>query len=133
MRYLLDTNIWIIYLKAVETKIRDRLERTNQSEVATCSIVWAELLHGARKYDDPAKREARIETTLNPLTNLLFDLDAARHYARIRDEQERAGHIIGGNDLMIAAIAQVHGLTVVTHNCGEFERVPGLQVDDWSV
>jgi predicted nucleic acid-binding protein len=39
----------------------------------------------------------------------------------------------GGNDLMIPAIALTHGLTLVTHNCVEFERVPGLQVEDWSV
>lgn len=95
------------------------------------SLRWQ--LHGARKYGDPVKREARIETTLNPFPNLLFDLNAARRFARIRDELERAGQVIGGNDLMIAAIALVHGLTVVTHDCGEFERVPGLQVEDWSV
>jgi tRNA(fMet)-specific endonuclease VapC len=133
MRYLLDTNIWIIYLKAVETKVRDRLEQTSLADIATCSVVWAELLYGARKYADPVKREARIETTLGPLTNLLFDLDAARHYARIRDHLERAGQMIGGNDLMIAAIALAHGLTVVTHNCAEFQRVPGLRVEDWLV
>jgi predicted nucleic acid-binding protein len=61
MRYLLDTNIWIIYLKAVETAVRARLEQTSPADIATCSVVWAELLHGARKYDDPAQRERRIE------------------------------------------------------------------------
>lgn len=132
MHYLLDTNIWIIYLKAVETTVRARLEQTTPADLATCSVVWAELLHGARKYADLAQRERRIETTLSPLANLPFDLAAARHYARIRDHLERAGQVIGGNDLMIAAIALAHGLTLVTHNSAEFQRVPGLPVEDWS-
>lgn len=132
MRYLLDTNIWIIYLKAVQTTVRARLEQTSPAEIATCSVVWAELLHGARKYADPAQREARIETLLNPLPNLPFDLPAARRYARIRDHLERSGQVIGSNDLMIAAIALTHGLTLVTNNGAEFQRVPGLQVEDWT-
>lgn len=133
MRYLLDTNIWIVYLKAVATPVRARLEQTNPADIATCSIVWAELLHGARKYADPAQREARIEMLLSPLTNLPFDLSAARHYARIRDFLERGGQVIGGNDLLIAAISLTHGLTLVTNNGEEFRRVPGLQVEDWTV
>jgi tRNA(fMet)-specific endonuclease VapC len=54
-------------------------------------------------------------------------------YARIRDELERKGKAIGGNDLMIAAIALTHNLAVVTHNGEEYHRVPGLRVEDWSV
>ena len=131
MRYLLDTNTWIIYLKQVETKVRERLEQTPPAEVAVCSVVWAELLHGAKKYGNPLEREARIKTVLAPFANLPFDLGAAHHYAHIRDHLERAGQIIGGNDLLIAAIALEHGLTVVTHNCDEFRRVPGLLVEDW--
>ncbi|HMV48657.1 MAG TPA: type II toxin-antitoxin system VapC family toxin [Blastocatellia bacterium] len=133
MRYLLDTNIWIIYLKAVETVVRQRLEQASPDEIATCSVVWAELLHGARKYADPLQREHRIELTLSPLANLPFDLAAARRYAYIRDYLERTGQVIGGNDLMIAAIALTHGLILVTRNTDEFRRVPGLQVEDWSV
>jgi tRNA(fMet)-specific endonuclease VapC len=41
--------------------------------------------------------------------------------------------IIGGNDLMIAAIAMANQLTVVTHNVDEFTCVKGLKVEDWSV
>jgi len=67
------------------------------------------------------------------LPNLPFDLPAARRYARIRDHLERAGQVIGGNDLMIAAIALTHGLTLVTNNGAEFQRVPGLQVEDWTI
>lgn len=129
----MDANIWIIYLKSVETAVRKRLEQTSPTNIVTCSVVWAELLHGARKYADPVQREQRIETMLNPLINLPFDLAAARYYAYIRDYLEYRGRVIGGNDLMIAAVALVHDLTLVTHNVEEFRRVPGLQVEDWSV
>ena len=64
--------------------------------------------------------------------SLPFDSGCVPHYARLRDTIERAGHVIGGNDLLIAAIALAHDLTVVTHNSGEFNRVPDLRVEDWS-
>ena len=51
----------------------------------------------------------------------------------IRDQLERKGQVIGGNDLMIAAIALAHGLIVLSHNSGEFQRVPGLSTEDWVV
>ena len=131
MRFLLDTNIWIAYLKGANFPVRLRLEATDKEEIAVCSIVWGELLYGARCYEKRAEREVKIEATLSPLACLPFDLAAARQYARIRDHLESSGQVIGGNDLMIAAIALEHDLTVVTHNSREFSRVPGLRVEDW--
>lgn len=133
MRYLVDTNIWIFYLKSHQTPVRSRLASTPPGDIAVASVIWAELLHGARKYGDPVAREAKVEATLHPFRCLSFDLDSARHYARIRDELEKRGELIGGNDLMIAAIAVAHGLTLVTNNRSEFSRVSGLKVEDWSV
>ena len=73
-----------------------------------------------------------MERVLNPLENFDFDRAAARHCAIPRDTLEKAGMVIGLNDLMIAAIALANDLTVVTNNTGEFNRVPGLRVEDWS-
>jgi tRNA(fMet)-specific endonuclease VapC len=81
------------------------LKGTPASEVAVCSVVWAELLHGARKYEKRQDRIARVERTLVPFQSLPFDDAAARHYAEIRDELETHGQVIGPNDLLIAAIA----------------------------
>jgi len=53
-------------------------------------------------------------------------------YAGIRSHLERAGCVIGANDLWIAAHARALGLTVVTGNTSEFNRVPGLAVEDWT-
>lgn len=132
MRYLLDTNAWIVYLKGRQTNIRARLEGTPRNQITTCSVVWAELLHGARKYENPADRRERVEKVLSPLESFDFDLTAARHYATARDTLEKEGRSIGLNDLLIASIALANDLTVVTNNADEFNRVPGLIVEDWS-
>jgi tRNA(fMet)-specific endonuclease VapC len=62
---------------------------------------------------------------------LPFDAPADQHYADIRAALEAAGTPIGNHDLFIAAHARSQALTLVTHNLREFQRVPGLQVDDW--
>ena len=84
MRYLLDTNAWIHYLKHAGSPVEARLHRTPAQEIAVCSVVWAELLHGARKYEKRDERIARIERTLGPFRSLPFDDAAARRYAEIR-------------------------------------------------
>ena len=132
MRYLIDTNIWIYFLKRAGSSVELRLRQTPASEVVVCSIVWAELLHGARKYEKQDEREARIERTLAPYRSLPFDDAAARQYAEIRDQLEARGELIGPYDLLIAAIARSNGLTLVTNNA-EFHRVPGLAIEDWSI
>jgi tRNA(fMet)-specific endonuclease VapC len=64
-------------------------------------------------------------------TSVPFDDNAARRYGEIRSDLARKGTPIGPNDLMIAAIASVHELTLVTHNTREFNRVTGLNLKDW--
>jgi tRNA(fMet)-specific endonuclease VapC len=131
MRYLLDTNTWIYYLKHAESPVETRLRGTPAGEIAVCSIVWAELLHGARKYERRDERVERVERTLGPYRSLPFDDAAARRYAEIRDSLESRGEVIGPNDLFIASIALTHGLILVT-NDREFSRVEGLTIEDWS-
>lgn len=94
-------------------------------------MVEAELYYGAMKYGVPDRRRTALDGFLSPFISLPFDSTCVPHYAKIRDYLERQGKIIGGNDLMIAAIALAGGLTVLTHNSDEFQRVPGLSVEDW--
>ena len=132
MRFLLDTNAWIHYFKDVTGPVADHLRTTDVDDIVTCSVVWAELLHGATKYERRDRRVALIYQTLSPFVDFPFDQAAANCYADVRDQLERRGEVIGPYDLQIAAIALVHDLTVVTSN-GEFRRVDGLKVEDWSV
>ena len=132
MAWLLDTNAWIHYLKNPGSRIRAGLERHTPDEIVVCSVVKAELLHGAQKYGVPERRAAVVRETLAPYLSLPFDDVAAEHYARIRHELEEAGARIGPNDLLIAAICLAHGCTLVTGNVTEFRRVRGLGVEDWN-
>ncbi len=133
MHYLLDSNILIFVMKDPECLASKRLKATAVADVAICAVVEGELYHGAKKYGVPAKRRAILDGLLAPYISLPFDTACVPRYAEIRDHLERQGKVIGGNDLMIAAIALTHDLTLVTNNGQEFKRVPGLRVEDWSV
>ena len=111
--------------------VKLRIAATAPRDLATCTIVEAELRFGALKAVDPNAQVVRVEGFLSALTILPFDSDAAREYARLRAHLERAGTPIGPNDLMIAFIALSRNLTLVPHNLTEFARVPGLFVQDW--
>jgi len=97
------------------------------------SVVAAELLYGAEK---SARREQNLsifKSFLSIYEIVPFDKNAAEHYARIRFELEREGTPIGSNDIIIAATAISHGGVIVTNNIGEFSRVEGLVVEDWTL
>ena len=131
MHYLLDTNIVINVLKQPAGSLAARLSRVLSGDAVVCSVVEAELYHGAMKYGLPARRRAALAAFLEPFHSVPFDSSCVPQYAMICDKLERKGQIIGGNDLMIAAIAKTHDLTLVTNNTAEFGRVEGLRVEDW--
>lgn len=84
---------------------------------------------------DNAMRARRGPTADRPgwpaVTVLPIDDPTDGHYADIRMALDRAGTPIGNHDLFVAAHARSLDMTLVTHNMREFERVPGLRVDDW--
>ena len=133
MIYFLDTNICIFHLKNSCENMSMRLKSTPISDVRISSMVAAELLYGAEK---SIKREQNLrvfKAFLSIYEITPFDDCAAEQYARIRTELERDGTMIGSNDLVIAATALANGGVVVTNNSGEFSRVKGLVVEDWTL
>jgi tRNA(fMet)-specific endonuclease VapC len=127
---LLDTNIWIALAHGEPGPVA-RLRLLSPPQVATCSIVRAELMFGARKSQRVAENLAGFRKLLEPFVSLPFDDLAAGHYGIIRATLERAGTLIGANDLLIAAIALAHDCLLVTRNSREFERVVGLRLETW--
>ena len=95
--------------------------------------VYAELLVGAEKSSQRDRVLEQIEMLLEAHEIVEIAEEVAEHYARIRALLELSGSPIGGNDLWIAATALAHQATLVTNNTAEFNRVPGLAIEDWSL
>ncbi|WP_346291250.1 type II toxin-antitoxin system tRNA(fMet)-specific endonuclease VapC [Sphaerothrix gracilis] len=131
MRYLLDTNVCVVYLNGRSSLVRDRLLATPTEEIAVCSVVKAELFYGAFRSNNPKRTLERQQAFLSCFVSLSFQDEAALLAGEIRAKLASAGTPIGFYDLQIAAIAVVNNLTLVTHNTREFERVDGLQLEDW--
>jgi tRNA(fMet)-specific endonuclease VapC len=133
MRYLLDTNVCVMYLNGRSISVRDRLHSISIEEMAVCSIVKAELFYGAMRSNNPTRTLERQQNFLASFVSLPFDDETAIVCGQIRARLASVGTPIGACDLLIAAIALAHNLTLVTHNTREFGRVDGLQVEDWEV
>lgn len=133
MTHLLDTNACVNHLRDPFGLVAGRLAALPAGQVAVCSVVVAELLRGVRLSRDPAHGRAVVDEFLAQFVSLPFDDPAADEYARVRVALEAAGVRLDHADLMIAAIALTHGLTLVTHNTQHLNRVPGLRVEDWQV
>jgi tRNA(fMet)-specific endonuclease VapC len=133
MRFLLDTNAWISVLNQPAGPVAVRLARHAPADVCLCPVVLGELLAGAYKSSRQAANLALLNLLCQQFVSLPFDDAAADHYGRIRAHLEAAGTPIGPYDTQIAAIAVVRGLSVVTNNTREFNRVPGLTLEDWTV
>jgi tRNA(fMet)-specific endonuclease VapC len=103
----------------------------NAGRMAISAITLSELYHGAEKSAKVAQNLAVVEEFASLLEVLPYTAKASQHYGAIRTALEKAGRPIGVNDLHIAAHARSEGLTLVTNNVGEFERVPGLLLENW--
>ncbi|MDD4929830.1 MAG: type II toxin-antitoxin system VapC family toxin [Gallionella sp.] len=130
LKYLLDTNIVIYVIKRRPLQVLEVFNR-HHGRMAISSITLAELVHGAEKSSDVSRNTSVVEDFVSRLAVLPYDDKAAWQYGNIRASLEKAGQTIGVNDLHIAAHARSNGLTLITNNLREFERVPGLMLENW--
>src|SRR5262245_30745237 len=133
MKYLLDTNVCVAYLRGKNALVLQRFGLHPPTDLVLCSVVVGELRFGAEGSSDPTKEHAKVDGFVSQFVSLPFDDAATRIYGQIRHNLESAGLAIGSNDYLIAAIALVHNLILVTHNTAEFSRVQGLTLEDWEV
>jgi tRNA(fMet)-specific endonuclease VapC len=131
MIYLLDSNIWIAILRTKFPQVATRYGATKRADIRSCSVVVAELRHGCAKSAKPVDNRAKLDALMMPVASLAFDDAAAEHFATIRRYLESHGKIIGPYDMQIAAIALANNCILVTSNTAEFNRVPGLALEDW--
>jgi tRNA(fMet)-specific endonuclease VapC len=131
--YLLDTNICIYILKRKPINVFEKLQLLEPGTVGISSITAAELQFGISKSDFPEKNRSALEHFLIPLEIFDFDYKAAINYGRIRSQLEKKGLPIGQLDMLIGAHAYTIGAVFVTNNLKEFNRIEGLQTENWII
>jgi tRNA(fMet)-specific endonuclease VapC len=129
LRYMLDTNICIYVMKHYPPKLGDRFNRLAE-QLCISSITVAKLHYGAEKSARRLENLPAIEQFVARLEVMSFSPKAAAHHGQIRAVLERAGRPAGTYDMLIGAHARSEGLIVVTNNMHEFERMPGVQVEN---
>ena len=132
MTYFLDTNICIYFLKGFFPELQRRVLAAQPNKIKIPAMVAAELIYGAQKSVKAAETTEKVKQFLKPLQIIPFDMEAAFFYGNIRASLEKAGNAIGFNDTIIAATVLTHNGTLVTNNSGEFSRISGLNLENWT-
>ena len=131
MKYMLDTNTCVFVLRSKPLCVTERFQQCADDEVCVSTITVAELRFGADKSHQPEANHDKLSKFLMEVEIVDFDPGAADAYGVIRADLERRGQPIGDLDMLLAAHAVSEGLIFVTHNTSEFQRVNGLQLEDW--
>lgn len=130
MKYLLDTNACIDLIRG-RPAVVTRAESVSPDDCAVSSVTIFELFYGAEKARDPAVEREHVETLLATVIELPFGSRAAEAAAKIRQQLEFGGKVIGPFDLLLAGHALSAELIFVTDNVAEFSRVAGLSIENW--
>lgn len=131
-RYILDTDICSYIMKRSHPVLLERIRSVPLSDQAASVVTMAELLYGAKLSTKPKQARDAFNAFIRHLEIIEWSAEAAEHYADIRANLKRRGEMIGANDLLIAAHARSLDAVLVTNNVGEFCRVKGLKVENWS-
>ena len=131
MKYFLDTNICIYYLKGMYPGIVKNLLSKNPEDIKISAIVKAELLYGAEKSQTREKTKEKIYEFLLPFEIVGFNDEATEIYGKTREYLEKKGLIIGPNDLILASTVIDYNGTLITNNVKEFKGIKELKIENW--
>lgn len=130
LKYLLDTNIVIYTMKNRPQQVKRRFQK-HEGEMCISAVTLGELVFGAEHSQQVERNLTDIEALVARLEVLPLDSKAAYHFGQIRAALYTIGQPIRPYDMLIAGHARASGLILVTNNINEFERVPGLLLENW--
>lgn len=131
MKYLLDTDTCSFIMRQSSTMLLERFADISDDEAAMSVITQGELRSGITRKPLATQLKARFDRLNLAIPTLDLPAAAATHYSMIRVHLEQKGLLIGSNDLWIASHALAANMKLVTNNVREFERVPGLKIENW--
>lgn len=131
MNFLLDTDTCSAHMRRPAQLAHRFIQHVGGLAIPT--IVLAELYAGAYKHPTPSKLLPLIADLLNEVQLLDFDAACAERFGEIRGTLLQQGITVSRMDLLIASVALVHDLTLITHNTADYHNIPGLRLDDWLI
>ena len=130
MKYLLDTNI-CIYLFRGKYDIDNRIEQVGEENCSISEITLAELVYGAEYSKNPKKNFGLINDLIQSVS-VIPVYDAIPTYGKQKARLRREGRLIGDFDLLIGSSSIANKMIMVTQNVNEFNRLQGIQIEDWT-
>ena len=128
-RYLLDTCVCISMFRN-EGHVRETLLKVGIKNCYISEITVAELFFGLAKADNK-KRKLEDIREVQRMFKVIPVYSSFKEYGEIRHTLERTGQRIDQFDLLIGATALHHQMTLVSSNLKHFERIQGLELDNW--
>jgi tRNA(fMet)-specific endonuclease VapC len=130
MKYLLDTDTCVFWLRG-HPPVREHLAEIDPQTVAISVVTLAELRYGAAYSARPHDNHQAINAFIFAIPVLDLVPEAADAFGDLKSDLRRKGLLIEDMDLLIAATALAHDLTLVTNNMAHFERIPHLRLENW--
>ncbi len=129
MSFLVDTDICSAHLRNTKNVSRRFLQHSGQLSISVVSL--GELYTWTKRQESSPRHQQGLTALLSDMTVLDVDHAVAQRFGEIRAQLLDRGQPVAGMDLLIAATALVHDLTMVTHNTRHFDNIPGLTLADW--
>jgi tRNA(fMet)-specific endonuclease VapC len=131
MTYLLDTDTCVFWLRG-RPSVQAKMAAAGPEALSISVITLAELRYGAECSAQPDANHRAIDDFVGGVLVLGVDADVARAFGAIKARLRRQGNLIEDFDLLLAATAVTHDLTLVTNNMDHFDRVGGVAISSWA-
>lgn len=129
MKYLLDTNICIHFFRG-KFDLYEKFQKVGLENCAISEITLAELVFGAESSSNPKKNFGLIEDFSDKVI-ILPIINAIYLYGKEKARLRALGRMISDFDLLIGCTAAEKDLIMITENLQEFERISGIQIENW--
>ena len=128
-KYLLDTNICIYFLKG-QNNLDKSIEEAETENCFVSEITIAELKFGAENSENQERNRSTVDDFVSKFT-IIPIFNSLDIYAKEKARLRRKGTPLDDFDLLIGATAISNNLILVTRNTSDFERLSGIQIENW--
>jgi len=130
MRYLLDTNICVFFLRG-KLNLDEIIKEKGRGNCFISEITVVELRYGAENSDNPLKSHKSVDAFVSGLS-IIPIFGSIRRYAKEKVRLRKIGKPMHDEfDLLIGVTAIENELTLVTDNIKDFERLDGIIIENW--